>query len=123
MNVSPFFIVLTIFDKGNVKRSILIAYRFKMSIISRITAKIKALTFISDNPGTPEGFILIRSFSAKEAKLNPYVVSRSAALARKITYKDLEQYVDDLYQIDIASKTINIDIEEALQNYILKLGF
>lgn len=59
---------------------------------------------------------------AKEAKLNPYVVSRSAALARKITYKDLEQYVDDLYQIDIASKTINIDIEEALQNYILKLG-
>mgnify|MGYP000863777265 FL=1 len=59
---------------------------------------------------------------AKEAKLNPYVVSRSAALAKKITYQALEQYVEDLYAIDIASKTINIDIEEALQNYILKLG-
>lgn len=59
---------------------------------------------------------------AKQAKINPYVVSKSQSIARKLSLDELKSLVKDLLEIDIASKRISIDIDEVLQHYILKLS-
>ncbi len=59
---------------------------------------------------------------AKQAKINPYVVSKSQGIARKLSLDELKSLIKDLLEIDIASKRTNIDIDEALQLYILKLS-
>ena len=59
---------------------------------------------------------------AKEAKLNPYVVRKSQPLVRKLTLSNLKALIADLLDIDIKSKTTNLDPDEALQNYLLNLS-
>lgn len=59
---------------------------------------------------------------AKEAKLNPYVVTKSQGIARKLTLQQLKTLVKDLLDIDVKSKSTNLDADEALQHYILKLA-
>lgn len=59
---------------------------------------------------------------AKEAKINPYVVSKSQGIARKLSLTDLKVLIKDLLEIDTASKRTNIDTDEALKHYILKLN-
>lgn len=59
---------------------------------------------------------------AKEAKLNPYVVSKSQGIARKLSLTELKTLVKDLLDIDTKSKSTNLDTDEALQHYILKLA-
>ncbi len=59
---------------------------------------------------------------AKEAKLNPYVVRKSQGIARKITIAELKKLVSDLLNIDARSKRTNLDLDEALQHYLLKLA-
>jgi DNA polymerase III subunit delta len=59
---------------------------------------------------------------AKEAKLNPFVVRKSQAIARKLSLSELKSLVSDLLDIDTASKRTSIDTDEALQHYLLKLA-
>lgn len=59
---------------------------------------------------------------AKEAKLSPYVVQKSAAIARKLTVVELNKLIDDLLHIDLLSKRSSLDTDDALQLYILKLS-
>ncbi|MDB5170944.1 MAG: polymerase subunit delta [Candidatus Saccharibacteria bacterium] len=59
---------------------------------------------------------------AKEAKLNPYVVRKSQGIARKITIAELKTLVSDLLTIDARSKRTALDLDEALQHYLLKLA-
>lgn len=59
---------------------------------------------------------------AKEAKINPYVVQKSQGIARKLSLAELKTLVKELLAIDISSKSTNIDTDEALQHYILKLA-
>jgi DNA polymerase III delta subunit len=59
---------------------------------------------------------------AKEARLNPYVVRKSQGIARKITIAELKKLVSDLLDIDARSKRTNLDLDEALQHYLLKLS-
>lgn len=59
---------------------------------------------------------------AKEAKLNPYVVRKSQSIARKITIAELKKLVSDLLNIDARSKRTALDLDEALQHYLLKLA-
>ena len=59
---------------------------------------------------------------AKEARINPYVVQKSQAIARKLSLAELKTLVSDLLKIDVASKRTNLDVDEALQHYILQLG-
>ena len=58
---------------------------------------------------------------ARQAKLNPYVVRKSQALTKKIQLSDLKQLVTALLQLDVRSKTIAMDLDEALQHYLLQL--
>ena len=59
---------------------------------------------------------------AKDAKLNPFVVRKSQGIARKLQPADLKKLIADLLDIDTASKRTNLDIDEALQNYLLRLA-
>jgi DNA polymerase-3 subunit delta len=59
---------------------------------------------------------------AREAKINLFVVTKSQSIARKLSLADLKTLVKDLLDIDMASKSTNIDTDEALQHYILKLS-
>ena len=59
---------------------------------------------------------------ANEARLNPYVVRKSQVIANKLTLTELKKLVADLLEIDLKTKTVSIDADEALQHYLLKLG-
>ena len=59
---------------------------------------------------------------AKAAKLNPYVVRKSQGIAKNLSFGDVKKLVSDLLEIDVASKRSNVDTDEALQNYLLKLS-
>lgn len=59
---------------------------------------------------------------AKEAKLSPFVVQKSATIARKLSMTDLKNLIDRLLDIDLKSKRTNLDVDEALQHYFLQLA-
>lgn len=59
---------------------------------------------------------------AKEAKLSPYVVSKSQGIARKLTLPKLRALIADLLLIDMRMKREAIDVDEALSHYLLKLA-
>lgn len=58
---------------------------------------------------------------AKEAKLNPFVVRKSQAVARKLSLAELRELIGNLLEIDVAMKRTNIDADEALQHYLMSL--
>ncbi len=58
---------------------------------------------------------------AKEARINPFVVRKSQAIARQLTLAQLKKLVRDLLKIDVASKSTNLDVDDALQHYLLAL--
>jgi DNA polymerase III delta subunit len=57
-----------------------------------------------------------------EAKISPFVVRKSQVIARKLTLQQLKHMITGLTNIDIRSKRTNLDIDEALQNYLLKIA-
>jgi len=59
---------------------------------------------------------------AREAKLNPFVLRKSSSIANKLSLADLKEQVSSLNQIDLRSKRTNLDLDEALQHYLLKLS-
>lgn len=59
---------------------------------------------------------------AREAKLNPYVVRKSAAIANKLTPLKLRQLIMGLLNIDRRLKRETLDADEALQTYLLFLS-
>ena len=59
---------------------------------------------------------------ALEAKLNPFVVRKSQAIAQKLSLAELKQLIRRLVGIDADSKRTNLDVDEALQLYLLQLS-
>ena len=59
---------------------------------------------------------------ATEAKLSPYVVQKSMAIASRIDLEKLKQRISDLLDIDAKSKRTSLDIDEALQFFLLQLA-
>lgn len=59
---------------------------------------------------------------AREAKLNPYVVRKTQGLNRNLTAGRIRQMIKDLLELDVKSKTVTLDADEALQLYILKIA-
>jgi DNA polymerase-3 subunit delta len=59
---------------------------------------------------------------ATEAKLSPYVVRKSQSIARQLTLAELKKLIADLLDIDIASKNTNLNIDDALKLYLIKLA-
>ena len=59
---------------------------------------------------------------AKEAKINPYVISKSQSIARSISYARLKELIRDLLDIDLKGKTQTIDLDAALRLYLISLA-
>jgi DNA polymerase-3 subunit delta len=59
---------------------------------------------------------------AKDAKVSPYVVKKSSAVARELAPSELKKYISDLLTIDRRLKREGLDADEALQRYILQLA-
>lgn len=59
---------------------------------------------------------------ANDARLNPFVVRKSASIARRLKLERLKGLIADLLLIDIKVKSSGIDADEALQHYLLGLG-
>ncbi len=59
---------------------------------------------------------------AKDARLNPFVLRKSQTIARKLSLIELKRQIADLLSIDLKSKRTNINSDEALQNYLLRLS-
>lgn len=59
---------------------------------------------------------------AKEARLSPFVVQKSASIAHKMSLGELKKLIADLLKIDVRSKRESIDLDEALQHYLLSLS-
>lgn len=58
---------------------------------------------------------------AREAKVSPYTVKKSHAVARKLTRADIKRYVAELLAIDTRARREAIDMDAALQLYLLQL--
>lgn len=58
---------------------------------------------------------------AKDAKLNPFVVRKSRAIAGKITPTKLKKLVADLTHLDAQLKSVALDADDATQAYLLSL--
>lgn len=59
---------------------------------------------------------------ASEAKLNPYVVRKSKAIADRMTYAELKQLVRRTAELDVRLKSESIDADEAMLELIVTLG-
>lgn len=59
---------------------------------------------------------------AKLAKLNPFVARKSQGLVRSVSMSRLKQLVHELLDLDIRLKRSNIDADDAVQLYLLKLA-
>ena len=59
---------------------------------------------------------------ASEAKISPYSVRKSVSIARSLSLAKLKQLVGDLTTLDAKSKRVALDLDSALQTYILSLS-
>lgn len=59
---------------------------------------------------------------AKEARFNPFVVRKSQSIAQRLTLSELRALIRDLLRIDLQAKRTNLDADEALKHYLLKLA-
>jgi DNA polymerase III subunit delta len=59
---------------------------------------------------------------AREARINPFVVRKSQGIARDLSLTELKALISRLLEIDIDSKSSNLDADEALQHYLLTLA-
>lgn len=59
---------------------------------------------------------------AGEAKVSPYTVKKSQPVARRLSRSDIKHYIEDLLDIDKRARREAIDLDEALQLYIIQLG-
>lgn len=59
---------------------------------------------------------------AKEAKLNPYVVKKSSAIARRISLADIKRLIKDAVVLDKTIKTSSVNPDEAVKTYLVKLA-
>lgn len=58
---------------------------------------------------------------AKEAKISPFVVNKTAAIARRMSQQQVKDLVQRAVVLDYTSKTKSYDLDEALQDYILQI--
>lgn len=59
---------------------------------------------------------------ARDAKLSPYTVGKGQSIADRLPLARLKQLIHELVTIDARSKRERIDLDEAMQNYLLILA-
>ncbi len=57
-----------------------------------------------------------------EAKMSPYSANKAKRVAQGISYNHLRQLVEGIVRLDVTSKSQPIDLDDALQSYILQLA-
>lgn len=60
--------------------------------------------------------------TAREAKLNPFVVRKTQGLARNISLAHLKELITSLREFDVRTKTEGIIADEAVRYYLLSLA-
>lgn len=58
----------------------------------------------------------------REGKMNPYSARKARAVADRITLQQLRTQIHDLVSIDVRSKRTSINLDDALQAYILQIS-
>lgn len=119
---STIFELLEAAFAGNTKRAMqLYAEQRAMKvepqqIIAMLAWQLHILALIKTSSGrTPDQI-------AKEAKINPFVVRKSTAIAQKLTPTELKKLIANLLTIDLRLKTESLDADEALLNYLIRIG-
>lgn len=59
---------------------------------------------------------------AREAKLNPFVVRKSASIARKLSLAQLKTLIAETLSIDVRLKSQNINADDAITTLLISLG-
>ena len=59
---------------------------------------------------------------AKDAKVNPYVLRKSHPLAKRMTFQQLKDLVQEVHQLDIRLKSESIDADDAMKLLFVRLG-
>ncbi len=54
--------------------------------------------------------------------LSPYTINRARQVATNLTLSNLKSFVRELANLDLASKTVNLDLDEGLKNFIASLS-
>ena len=58
---------------------------------------------------------------ASEAKLNPYVVTKTQRFARQLSFQDVKQWIGELFELDNRIKQTSVDVDQELQGFIMSL--
>lgn len=87
-----------------------------LQIIAMLTWQLRVLALIQSAGNRPADVI------ATQAKLSPFVVHKSYGLARTLSRGRLRQLVSGLLVLDVRAKREPVDLDEALQNYLLTLS-
>ncbi len=82
-------------------------------IIAMLTWQLHVLAVIKTAEGKSDSEI------ARDAKLNPYVIGKSRAIAKELTFGQLKTLVSNLVKLEQDLKSISIDADDALQAYLL----
>lgn len=85
-------------------------------IIALLTWQLRVLALLKSGASRPVQDV------AKAAKLSPYVVRKAQPIAARLPLIRLRQLTADLLAIDVRTKRERIDMDEALQNYLLQLA-
>ncbi len=59
---------------------------------------------------------------AKTARLNPYVVQKTQAIARQLTLPELRQLVRQVADLDVGLKSTSIDADDALEQLLVDIA-
>jgi len=59
---------------------------------------------------------------SSDFKLNPYVVQKSIKIGNRLSKLKFKKLIDELYKIEISSKSTKMDTDEALKNLIVRLN-
>ena len=58
---------------------------------------------------------------AKEAKLNPFVVQKTQAIARHLTLVQLKKLITSLRELDVRTKSQSVVVDDVVRYYLLEL--
>lgn len=87
-----------------------------IQIIALLAWQLHVLALIKTSGGRDAGSI------AGEAKLNPYVVRKSMAIAERLSLTELKALIRNVRDLDIRLKSVSIDPDEAMRGLIITLG-
>lgn len=59
---------------------------------------------------------------ASQAKVSPFTLKKSSGIARRLTLAELKQLINNLLVLDVRSKRESIDLDGAIQNFLLRLS-